>query len=158
MEGNTFAGQTLYALYLTMFAPEGPGAQDVVIANNKISDTGAGGGPAAIVLSRQGMTYTAEAHNPPVNQNIVFRDNLVSNVPGPAFYISSANDVVLQGNTVRNTNTQPLQNKWNGAGDLNSPIVVNDASNILLLHNMISGGRPISVDPATTSGIRASGN
>jgi hypothetical protein len=64
-----------------------------------------------------------------------------SHVPGPAFYISSANDAVLQGNTVRNTNTQPLQNKWNGAGDLNSPIVINDASNILLLHNTISGGR-----------------
>jgi hypothetical protein len=72
-----------------MFAPESPGAQDVVIANNRISDTGVGGGPGAIILSRQGMTYAAKANNPPVNQNIVFRDNLISNVPGPAFYSTS---------------------------------------------------------------------
>jgi hypothetical protein len=156
VEGNTFIGQTMYALYLTMYPPEGPGAQDVVIANNKISDTGVNGGPGAVILSRQAMVYSTLAHNPPVHQNIIFKDNLISDVPGPAFYISSANNVVLYGNTLRNTNQQPLENRWNAAGNLNFPVVINDASNVHLLHNSISGKPPIFVDPATTTGIKIS--
>jgi hypothetical protein len=154
VEGNTFTGQTMYALYLTMFPPEGPGAQDLVIANNKISETGRNGGPAAVILSRQGLVYSAPAHNPAVNQNIIFKDNLISDVPGPAFYISSANNVILYGNTLRDTNQQPLANRWNAAGALNFPVVINNASNILLLHNSIAGKSPIFVDVATTTGVK----
>jgi hypothetical protein len=156
VEGNTFTGQTMYALFLTMFAPEGPGAQDVLVANNKISDVGVNGGPAAVILSRQGMVYGVPAHNPPIHQNIIFKNNLISDVPGPAFYISSANNVILSDNTLRNTNTQPLQNRWNGAGNLNFPVVINDASNVLLQHNSISGKSPVFVDAATTTGVKIS--
>ena len=156
VEGNTFTGQTMYALLLTTFPPEGPGAQDVVIANNKISEGGLNGGPAAIILSRERMIYSAAAHNPPVHQNLIFKDNLISDVPGPAFYISSANNVVLDGNTLRNTNEQPLENKWNSAGDLNFPVVINDASNVLLRHNSISRTHPIFVDTTTTTGVKIS--
>jgi len=91
-----------------------------------------------------------------VHQNILFEDNVVSDVPGPAFYISSANNVILSGNTLRNTNMHPLENRWNAAGNLNFPVVINDASNIVLLHNSISGKPSVRVDPDTTTGIRIS--
>jgi hypothetical protein len=147
-------------LFLTTFAPEGPGAQNLVIANNKISEGGVNGGPGAVILSRERMVYSAAAHNPPVHQNIIFMDNLISDVPGPAFYISSANDVILYRNTLRNTNSRVLENKWNGAGNLNFPIVINDASNILLQGNSIgaasSGRSPVFVDTANTTGVKIS--
>jgi hypothetical protein len=153
VEANTFSGQTMYPLLLTTFPPEGPGAQNLLIAHNQISDSGVGGGPGAIIIARQRMVYSALAHNPPAQQNLIFVDNLIHDVPGPAFYISSANAAALYRNTLKNTNHQTTDNKWNGAGDINSPIVINDASNILLLHNTISGGRPISVDRTTTTGV-----
>jgi hypothetical protein len=75
----------MYALFLTAFPPEGPGAQNVVIANNNISSGGVNGGPGAVIVSRERMVYSAPAHNPPVHQNIIFMDNVVSDVPGPPF-------------------------------------------------------------------------
>lgn len=157
VQGNTFTGQTLYALFLTVFPPEGAGAQDVIIAENTISDGGLGGGPGAVIVSRGRMFFGAATDNRPAHQNIIFMDNHVSDVPGPAFYISSANDIVLYRNTLQNTNSHRLENKWNGAGDLNFPIVVNDASNILLRANTIgaalSGQDAVAVDPVTTTGI-----
>jgi Right handed beta helix region len=160
VEGNTFSGQMMYPLLLTTFPPEGPGAQNLLIANNQISDSGVGGGPGAIIIARQQLVYSALAHNPPAQQNLIFVDNLIHDVPGPAFYISSANAVTLYRNTLQNTNYQTTDNKWNGAGDINSPIVINDASNILLLHNSIHPApevkTPISVDAGTTTGIKIS--
>ena len=103
------------------------------------------------------MFFGAATENRPVHQNIIFMDNHVSEVPGPAFYISSANNVVLYRNTLQNTNSHTLENKWNSAGDLNFPIVVNDASNILLRANTIgdaaSGQDAVGFDPVTTTGI-----
>jgi hypothetical protein len=85
-------------------------------------------------------------------------DNLIHDVPGPAFYISSANAVVFDRNTLQNTNYQTTDNKWNGAGDINSSIVINDASNRLLSRNSIHPAaevKPsISVDAGTTTGIK----
>jgi hypothetical protein len=160
VEGNTFSGQTMYPLLLTTFPPEGPGAQNLLIANNQISDSGVGGGPGAIIIARQRLVYGALAHNPPAQQNLIFVDNLIHDVPGPAFYISSANAVALDRNTLQNTNYQTTDNKWNGAGDVNSPIVINDASNILVLHNSIHPASEvktsISVDAGTTTGIKIS--
>lgn len=160
IEGNTFSGQTMYPMLLTTFPPEGPGAQNLLIANNQISNSGVGGGPGAIIIARQRLVYSDSAHNPPAQQNLIFVDNLIHDVPGPAFYISSANAVALYRNTLRNTNYQTTDNKWNGAGDINSPIVINDASNILLRHNSIHPApevkTPISVDAGTTSGIKIS--
>jgi hypothetical protein len=160
IEGNTFSGQTMYPLLLTTFPPEGPGAQNLRITNNQISDSGVGGGPGAIIIARQRLIFSALAHNPPAQQNLIFVDNLIHDVPGPAFYISSANAVTLYRNTLQNTNYQTTDNKWNGAGDINSPIVINDASNILLLHNSIHPApevkTPISVDAGTTTGIKIS--
>ncbi|HSZ08446.1 MAG TPA: right-handed parallel beta-helix repeat-containing protein [Steroidobacteraceae bacterium] len=159
VEGNTFTGQTLYALFLTVFPPEGPGAQNVTILDNKISATGVNGGPAAVILSRERMIYSDPAQNPPVHQNILFAGNVVSDVPGPAFYISSANNVVLYNNTLRNTNMQHLENNWNAAGSLDSAIVVNDASNVILRNNSIEGTKKaVSVDPKTTSGVSIAAN
>jgi hypothetical protein len=68
--------------------------------------------------------------------------------------------VILYRNTLRNTNSRVLENKWNGAGNLNFPIVINDASNILLRRNSIgatsSGKSPVFVDTATTAGVKIS--
>jgi hypothetical protein len=160
VEGNTFAGQTMHALFLTTFPLEGPGAENVTIAGNSISGGGVNGGLGAVVLSRERNVYGQPAHNPPVHQNLIFMDNHVNDVPGPAFYISSANNVVLYRNTVRNTNSLWLENKWNGAGDVNFPVVINNASNVLLRRNAIgaipSGRSAVFVDKATTRGVRIS--
>jgi Periplasmic copper-binding protein (NosD) len=160
VEGNTFAGQTMHALFLTTFPPEGPGAQNVTIAGNSISGGGVNGGLGAVVLSRERNVYGQPARNPPVHQNLILMDNRINDVPGPAFYISSANNVVLYRNTVRNTNLLKLENKWNGAGDVNFPVVINDASNVLLRRNAISaipsGRSAVFVDKATATGVRIS--
>jgi hypothetical protein len=161
VEGNTFSGQTMYPLLLTTFPPEGPGAQNLLITNNQISDSGVGGGPGAIIIARQRLVYSALAHNPPAQQNLIFVNNLIHDVPGPAFYISSANAVVFDRNTLQNSNYQTTDNKWNGAGDINSPIVINDASNIVLSRNSIHPAAevktPISIDAGTTTGIKILG-
>lgn len=111
-----------------------------------------------IIIARQRLVYSALAHNPPAQQNLIFVDNLIHDVPGPAFYISSANAAIFYRNTLQNTNYQTTDNKWNGAGDINSPIVINDASNILLWRNAIRPARevktPISVDAGTTTDIK----
>jgi hypothetical protein len=160
VQGNTFSGQTMHALFLTVFPPEGAGAQNVVIADNTISDGGVGGGPGAVVVSRGRTIYSGATGNPPVHQNLIFSDNRVTDVPGPAFYISAANAVVLYRNTLRNANSHTLENRWNGAGDLNFPIVINDASNILLRANTMeaarSGSAEVFIDTPTTTGIRIS--
>jgi hypothetical protein len=150
----------MHALFLTTFPPEGPGAQNVTIAGNSISGGGVNGGLGAVVLSRERNVYGQPAHNPPVHQNLILMDNRINDVPGPAFYISSANNVVLYRNTVRNTNLLKLENKWNGAGDVNFPVVINDASNVLLRRNAISaipsGRSAVFVDKATATGVRIS--
>jgi hypothetical protein len=166
VEGNRFTGQSQFGIFLTTCPPEGPGAQDVVIASNTISEGGVNGGPSAIAVSREdhkhSHIYGNIADNPPVHQNIIFRDNEIKNVPGPGFYISSANNVVLLQNTLNNTNFRRIKNGWNSAGDLNYPIVINDASNILLRGNSIeatpSAINSVFIDNVTTSAIRLENN
>jgi hypothetical protein len=49
----------MYPLLLTTFPPEGPGAQNLLITNNQISDSGVGGGPGAIIIARQPISGSA---------------------------------------------------------------------------------------------------
>ncbi len=160
VSGNTFTGQTMYALFLTVFPIEGPGAQNVLIVDNDVSATGVGGGLSAVILSRERNAYGPPGRNPPVHQNIIFADNRIRDVPGPAFYISSANNVVLYRNSLQNANGQVLNNRWNGAVGLNFPIVINDASNIIVRDDTIGGVRlgkaQVFADPVTTTGIQIS--
>jgi hypothetical protein len=61
---------------------------------------------------------------------------------------------------VRNTNLLKLENKWNGVGAVNFPVVINDAGNVLLRRNAIgaipSGRSAVFVDKATARGVRIS--
>jgi hypothetical protein len=147
VQDNSFIGQSLFALYLVESAAwqEGPGAQNVLVAGNVIASPGIGGGRGAITVgveNSNGLIYvsgTASGVTPPipgVHQNLVFYGNTVEDVPGAAVYLSSANDVLLYGNTLGATNTSPAT----GTPNAQAPIVIYDASNVTMLDNTLNGG------------------
>jgi hypothetical protein len=147
VQDNEFVGQSQFALYLVESSvwEEGAGAQNVLFANNYITSNGDGGGPGAVTIGAEaagGLTYvngTTSSATPPipgVHQNLIFSGNTIENTPGPAFYISSANNVVLSGNTIANTNISPSSAKPSVKG----PVVIYDASNVLLEQNTFNGG------------------
>jgi hypothetical protein len=164
LTGNTFDGQTLHSIYIisSPYWGEGPGAQNLVVANNKISNPGnyiqSTSDPssvlgAVIVAAENNQAFTIPSWAP-LHQNVIFSGNIVEDTPGPGFFISTANNVIMQNNQLANTN-QALN--WIGTyGTANSAgsIVVTQATNVFFQNNQIVGtSGPVSVDTESTSGI-----
>jgi hypothetical protein len=142
VRNNSFTGQSKFPIYLvtSSAADEGPGAQDVLFLNNQFSSPGVGGGRGAVTLANEnssGIIYDSTPASgghpfyPGVQQNIVFAGNSFSNIPWAAFYVSSANNVILYKNTLGNTNLYTSYLTPN----INAPVAIYDASNILLSGN-----------------------
>ena len=169
VQGNTFIGQTLFSVYLvtSTFSQEGPGAQDVLVLGNNISRCGNGGGLGAVVAVEEDLQANpiyvsrpqpaATPAMPPIHQNVIFAENFVHQVPGAGFYIAASNNILLYRNTLSNTNFESLPNTFNQAPDTGFPIVINDASNVWIYKNPITGiaaaANRVSVDENTTAGI-----
>jgi hypothetical protein len=141
VQNNTFIGQSLFSVYFveSSFWNEGPGAQDIQFSNNTIESPGIGGGNGAITIGAENSSgvimYNATAADPyppipGINQNLVFAYNTIENVPGAAFYISSANNVILYKNTLTNTNID--SHTSTASPNLNGCYAVYDASNVLV--------------------------
>jgi hypothetical protein len=169
VQNNTFVGQTLFPIYLvsSTFWGDGAGAQNLLVVGNHVSQPGRGGGLAAVVLTREDSAsnpvYVSRAApgrfppTPAIHQNIIFAGNLIEHTPGAGFYISSANNVVLYRNTLLDTVRSPVPNVINSAPVIDVPVVINDASNILLEGNTFpswdTGVDPVAVDANATSGV-----
>ena len=162
--GNTFDGQTLHSIYViaSPYWGEGPGAQNLIIANNRISNPGnyiqSTSDPASvlgavIVAAENNQAFTIPSCRP-LHQNVIFSGNTVQNAPGPGFFISTTNNVIMSGNQLTNTNQS---NSWlgtYGTASSTGSIVVTQASNVFFQANELSGSSgPISIDTDTTSGI-----
>jgi len=164
LTGNTFDGQTLHSIYIisSPYWGEGPGAQNLVVANNHVSNPGNYIQNTADPSSVLGAIVVAAENNQaftipswaPLHQNLIFSGNIVEDTPGPGFFISTANNVIMQNNQLANTN-QALA--WIGTyGTANSAgsIVVTQATNVFFQGNQIEGSSgPVSIDTESTSGI-----
>jgi hypothetical protein len=157
---NIFSGQTLAAVLVesdvaTFFI--GPGAYNVVLKDNSISECGDG-----IVVGAQVASGSAYF---PVNRKIQFQSNKVKNVAGPAFVIGAAQSVALHQNLIENAN-QRARRGFIGTADTLCPIVVSQTHSAhISLSNKISitDGRPPranqcgiageSIDTSSTSSI-----
>jgi hypothetical protein len=169
VQDNTFVGQTLFPIYLvsSTFWGEGAGAQNLLVIGNRVSQPGRGGGLAAVVVVREDsaanpvyVSRFAPGKFPPIpaiHQNLIFAGNVIEHTPGAGFYISSANNVVLYRNILSDTVQSPVPNTLNAAPVIDVPVVINDASNILLEGNTFPGWNrgtdPIAADADTTSGV-----
>lgn len=167
VEHNTFVGQTLMAIYVvsSTFWGEGAGAQNLLLLDNDVSQTGHGGGLAAVVVTREDsqatpvyMPASGSTPVPPIpaiHQNLILAGNRIHDTPGAGVYLSSANAVAVYRNQLSNTVQAPMANTINGAPTIAAPIVVNDASNVVLQSNVVSGGPadPVAIDATTTRGI-----
>ncbi len=169
LQDNTFDGQSLFSIYLVTSAywHEGPGAQDLLAIGNTVTNPGKGGGLAAVTIAREDATVTPvyvgravpapNAPVPAIHQNVIFAGNTISQVPGAAVYVSSANNILFYGNTIADTVEAPVPNTINTAPDIAHPVVINDATNIVLLKNSIAPGTggeaAVAVDADTTGGI-----
>ena len=164
VEGNTFDGQTLHSIYVisSPFWGEGPGAQNLIVANNKILHPGnyiqdttrPDSVLGAVVVAAEDNTAFTIPSAVAVHQKVIFSDNTVADAPGPGFFISTANNVILRGNHLVNTNQS---NSWAGiygTATSTGSIVVTQASNVFFEGNEFCGSSgPISIDSDSTSGI-----
>jgi parallel beta-helix repeat protein len=98
---------------------------------------------------------------PPTQQNLVFVNNTISDEPRAGIYLSSANNVILYGNTFINTNQSSSSRDFAATtpslAPTNYPIVIDDASNVYQCDNQFLGWgstmSPIWFDPNSTSGL-----
>jgi Right handed beta helix region len=162
--GNTFDGQTMHSIYVisSPFWGEGPGAQNLTIANNKILNAGNyiqdSTNPAsvlgAVVVAAEDNTAFTIPSSVPLHQNVIFSDNAVDDAPGPGFFISTTNNVIMRGNRLVNTNQSDAWTATYGTATSAGSIVVTQASNVFFQANQLSGSSgPISIDTDSTSGI-----
>ncbi len=162
--GNVFDGQTLHSLYVisSPYWGEGPGAQNLTVANNTISNAGnyiqnassSNSVLGAVVVAAEDNTATTIASPVPLHQNVIFADNTVQDTPGPGFFISTTNNVIMQGNHLDNTNQSAAYVATYGTATSTGSIVVTQASNVFFQANEFRGSSgPISVDEDSTSGI-----
>lgn len=164
--GNTFDGQTMHSIYVitSPFWGEGPGAQNLTVANNTISNSGnyvqdpsaPGSVLGAVVVAAEDNKAFTISSSAPLHQNMIFSDNTVQNTPGPGFFISTTNNVILQHNQLANTNQSNAFVATYGTASSKGSIVVTRASNVFFHANKQSGSSgPISIDTHSTSGITA---
>jgi hypothetical protein len=169
VQGNEFIGQSLFSMYFVVssYWQEGAGAQDVLAINNVIESPGNAGDGAATVAAENsaGVIYQGGSGGnaaPPIpgtNQNLIFAHNDFESIPNEAFYLSSANDVVLDGNTLANTNLVKMKDMYgNSSINPNYATVIDDASNLLLKQNILSGSTTaglVAYDPSSTNNVAA---
>jgi hypothetical protein len=160
VQNNSFTGQSLFSLYVvtSSYWGEGPGAQNVLFLNNAFSSTGVGGGLAAVTLATedsQGVIYdptpavAGRPDRPGTEQNLIFAGNTFSSLPGGAFYISSANNVILYKNAFTGTN----QYISHAVPNINAVVSVYDASNILLSGNTSNSAVSLTASNDTDGAI-----
>jgi len=159
VKNNTFSGQTVHNLYITSstYWGEGAGAQNVIISGNQFSNTGQAGVAlqfGAVAMHIENQSGTDIVTTQPVYQNLIFYNNTFSQEPGPALFLSSANNVIVQGNTINNSNAAGSSPKAYGTASTRGGIVVTDVNNVYLSNNSFSGSSgPVSIDTSSTSGI-----
>ena len=154
----------MHSIYViaSPFWGEGPGAQNLTVANNAVSNSGnyvqdptvPNSVLGAITVAAEDDTAFTIASAAPLHQNLIFSDNLIQNTPGPGFLISTANNVILQRNHLMNTNQSSAFIASYGTATSAGSIVITQASNAFFRANELSGSSgPISIDTETTSGI-----
>jgi hypothetical protein len=164
VEGNTFDGQTLHSIYIisSPYWGEGPGAQNLVVANNQISNVGNyiqnASSPnsvlGAVVVAAEDNQANTISSSAPLHQNVIFSGNTVQDTPVPGFFISAANNVILSHNQLANTNQSSSYVGIYGTATSAGSIVVTHASNVFFQANELSGSSgPVSIDRDSTSGI-----
>jgi parallel beta-helix repeat protein len=172
VHGNTFTGQTMQHIYVvsSAFWGEGAGAQNLLIAGNRLSQSGKNKELASVVVAQEsvkGVSYVSSSAPagtspiPPTQQNLVFVNNTISDEPRAGIYLSSANNVILYGNTFINTNQSSSSRDFAATtpslAPTNYPIVIDDASNVYQCDNQFLGWgstmSPIWFDPNSTSGL-----
>jgi hypothetical protein len=164
VEGNTFDGQTMHSIYVisSPFWGEGPGAQNLTVANNKILNAGNYVQDSANFASVLGAVVVAAEDNTaftipsavPLHQNLIFSDNTIEDVPGPGFFLSTTNNVIMRGNHLVNTNQSNAWTATYGTATSSGSIVLTQASNVFFQGNEFAGSSgPVSVDKDSTSGI-----
>jgi membrane-bound ClpP family serine protease len=90
----------------------------------------------------------------PLHQNVIFSGNRVQDTPGPGFFISTTNNVIMRRNRLASTNQSEAYVATYGTASSAGSIVVTHASNVFFQGNELSGSSgPISVDQDSTSGI-----
>lgn len=162
--GNTFDGQTLHSIYVisSPYWGEGPGAQNLTLAHNMISNPGnyvqstssSSSVLAAVVVAAEDDTAFTIASPVPLHQNVIFSDNTVRDAPGPGFFISTTNNVIMQNNHLDDTNQSGAYVAIYGTATSAGSIVVTQASNVFFQDNERSGSSgPISIDRDSTTGI-----
>ncbi|HLW88747.1 MAG TPA: right-handed parallel beta-helix repeat-containing protein [Terriglobales bacterium] len=164
VEGNTFDGQTLHSIYVisSPFWGEGPGAQNLTVANNRIVNAGnyiqdstnLASVLGAVVVAAEDNTAFTIPSAVPLHQNLIFSDNTIEDVPGPGFFLSTTNNVIMRGNHLVNTNQSNAWMATYGTATSSGSIVLTQASNVFFQGNAFAGSSgPVSVDQDSTSGI-----
>ena len=85
---------------------------------------------------------------------MIFSGNTVQDTPGPGFFISAANNVILSHNQLANANQSSSYVGIYGTATSAGSVVVTHASNFFFPANKLSGSSgPVSIDRDSTSGI-----
>jgi hypothetical protein len=149
VRGNTFTGQTLKQIYMlaSQYWGEGPGAQDIVIADNLFDAAGHDylSGFFALDLMAEAANFpnfqdevagTRHAA-PPINQDILVVDNtFLTDQPQAVVNVSSASDVVFARNRIVLDAPADMPGAVPAVSPRQYPFAVHDASYIDFVRNL----------------------
>lgn len=171
VESNLVANVTGAAISLTADALkflEGVGCQGVLVRNNQLTGCNYGGetGPEArhvaclnvVGAVASGVSFTS------VHSDVVLEGNSIRNTPGPAILVASARTVVVQGNTIEDAFLHPPGATAARTGiPMKGAIVIARASDVDVVGNTIRSSRKshaaaVHVDRKSTSDVRVAHN
>jgi hypothetical protein len=126
IDGNSFLHNTSGAIMLAdvLQGDGGPGAANITISNNKISNSPASPDNGVLAaISIWGLNQNSEIIKSPLFQKIIVSRNNVSNITSAAIALTSTQYLALEENSIENSN-QSSQNDW---GNLFNPLSSNDS-------------------------------
>jgi hypothetical protein len=126
IDGNSFMHNTSGAIMIAdvLQGDGGPGAANIIISNNKISNSPASPDNGALAaISIWGLNQNSEIIKSPLFQKIIVSGNDISNVTSAAIAFTSTQYLALEENTVADSN-QSSQNNW---GNLFNPLSGSDS-------------------------------
>ena len=126
IDGNSFTHNTSGAIIIAdiLQGDGGPGAANITISNNKISDSPASPDNGVLAaISIWGLDQNAKIIKSPLFEKIIVSGNDISNVTSAAIAITSSRYLAVEDNTIDNSN----QSSQNDFGNWFNPLSSNDS-------------------------------
>jgi len=149
IDGNVFMNNTSGAIMIAdvLQGDGGPGAANITISNNKISNSPASPDNGVLAaISIWGMDQNSAIIKSPVFQKVIVSGNDISNITSAAIAFTSTQYLALEKNSIANAN-QSSQNDW---GNLFSPLSSNDS---ILIFDSYVGEICATTTTGTTTGV-----